>query len=82
MFMSKLKLLQELDLSSNQLSDVRLNTYLPKPELQLLNLSNNAIRYVEGLEVAGPNLRELYLHNNELYSLKGIYSEVVQLTKL
>jgi len=37
---------------------------------------------VEGLEVAGPNLRELHLHNNELYSLKGVYSEVVRLSKL
>ena len=38
-FMSKLKSLEELDLGSNQLSDVRLTSYLPKPEMCLLNLS-------------------------------------------
>ena len=82
MFMSKLKSLQELDVSNNQLSDVRLNSYLPKLELGLLDLSNNGIKYVEGLELACPNLKQLLLNNNELYSLKGIYCEVVKLQKL
>lgn len=82
MFMSKLKCLEEVDLSCNQLSDVRMNAYLPKPQLAVLNLSDNAIKYVEGLEQACPNLRELLLHNNEIYSLKGIYAEVVKLTCL
>jgi Leucine-rich repeat (LRR) protein len=44
--MSKLRAIRELDLSGNQLSDVRLNSYLPKLDMELLNLSNNAIKYV------------------------------------
>jgi Leucine-rich repeat (LRR) protein len=44
--MSKLKVVKELDLSGNKLSDVRLNTYLQKDDMELLNLSNNAIKYV------------------------------------
>lgn len=69
-------------LTGNHLSDIRMNGFVVKDKMRVLDLSLNKIRYVEGLEVACPGLTGLDINRNEIYSLKNLYTELRQLFQL
>jgi Leucine-rich repeat (LRR) protein len=63
-FIAKLKNLEEIKLNGNHLTDIRMNGFIVKVGLARVELSGNRIRYVEGLEVACPNLKYLDISKN------------------
>ena len=75
----KLKNCRELSLSSNCI--VNMSVALTLRNLEILSLSRNQVKRIQGLDEVGATLRELWLSYNQIEKLEGLQS-CVKLTNL
>lgn len=81
---SRLRRLQQLNLTHNNISEISGEALAGLVSLKVLNVANNKIGTLpQGLFAGSPELKEIHLQNNSLFSLaKGLFHRLEQLLVL